>query len=210
MLTHILGPRSTAIDIGCNWGSILREIVRLAPQGRHFAFEPNPRLARHLARRYPGVDVRAVALSDRAGSAPFHLFEDFDGFSGFMRHDGLDQADVRTVDIETARLDDIVPADLHVDLLKIDVEGAEAMVLAGARSTLARSRPVVVLECGKGGLDLFGTDPGVVHDFLGEGGLVVRPLAEWRTAAPVSRDAFRRMFEENTHYMWVATKEPGT
>ena len=204
LLSAVLRADSSVVDIGCNRGSILREIVRLAPDGRHFAFEPNPMLVRNLRRAWPGVDVRQMALADRAGRATFHLYTNFDGFSGFEAHRDVQGGDVEVIEVETARLDDVLPADQRIDLIKIDVEGAEYRVLLGARETLARWHPLVVFECGKGGLDLYGTDPGEIVELLASFGLRVRPLIGWRAAPAVSAEVFRRMFEEGEQFMWVA------
>lgn len=207
LLVAVLRPDSNVVDAGCNRGSILREIVRLAPHGTHHAFEPNPQLCRVLRRSYPRVGVHQLALSDRVGTASFQLFTAFDGFSGFHRREDSQGADVETITVETARLDDLLPPDRHVDLIKIDVEGAEHLVMSGALGILKRCRPVVVFECGKGGLDLYGIAPGAIVDLLAGTGHTVRPLVGWPDAPAVSREEFERMFAEGTHYMWVA--EPG-
>ena len=206
LLSAVLRPDSNVVDAGANRGSILQEIVRLAPRGRHLAFEPNPMLFRNLRRAWPAVDVRRLALSDQAGRATFHLYTNFDGFSGFEPHRDVGGGDVRVIDVETARLDDVLPKDTQVDLIKIDVEGAEYRVLQGARATLARCRPIVVFECGKGGLDLYGTDPTQIVTLLESLGLKVKPLIGWRTAPPVTPEQFRVMFDSGAHFMWVALK----
>jgi FkbM family methyltransferase len=204
LLEAVLRPDSNVVDAGCNRGSILQEIVRLAPNGRHFAFEPNPMLFRNLRRAWPAVDVRRIALSDQPGRATFHLYTNFDGFSGFEAHKDVGGGDVQVIDVDTARLDDVLPREQRIDLIKIDVEGAEHRVLLGARETLARWRPVVVFECGKGGLDLYGTEPAEIVRTLESHGLRVKPLIGWRDAPPLTPEQFAAMFAEGTHFMWVA------
>src|SRR5436309_1457110 len=65
-------------------GSVLREMVRLAPRGRHVAWEPLPELAARLAEDFPTVEVRAAALSDRGGEREFAHVVDEPGWSGFV------------------------------------------------------------------------------------------------------------------------------
>ena len=49
IMKRILQEDSNCVDIGCYQGSILREILRFAPKGTHFAFEPLPRMLPRLA-----------------------------------------------------------------------------------------------------------------------------------------------------------------
>ena len=197
---------SCAIDIGCNRGSILREIVRLAPDGNHFAFEPIPRLYRLLCKRFPTVDCRRIALSDVKGTVTFNHFTQMDGFSGMVRRDvGANLGRVEEIAVETERLDAIVPEGTTVTLIKIDVEGAEYRVLRGAESLLRRCRPTVIFECGKGGLDIYGHKPEQVYDLLTDCGLSVSRLAEWsQSREPISRQAFVEAFWGGVEYMFVA------
>lgn len=197
---------SCAIDIGCNRGSILREIVRLAPDGSHFAFEPIPRLYRLLCKRFPTVDCRRIALSDVKGTVTFNHFTQMDGFSGMVRRDvGANLGRVEEIAVETERLDAIVPEGTTVTLIKIDVEGAEYRVLRGAESLLRRCRPTVIFECGKGGLDIYGHKPEQVYDLLTDCGLSVSRLAGWsQSRAPISRQAFVEAFWGGVEYMFVA------
>ena len=73
------------VDVGTNRGQLLRTALRVAPAGRHVAFEPIPELAAELERSFPGVDRRQVALSDRSGVAEFCHFRTMDGWSGLRR-----------------------------------------------------------------------------------------------------------------------------
>lgn len=211
VLRHVLREDSCTIDVGCNRGSILREIVRLAPHGRHFAFEPIPSLHRLLQRRFPGVDCRQLAISDTTGTITFHHFTEMDGFSGFVRRRDVPNNAVTLMEVPTARLDDLFPSDLKVDLIKIDVEGAELRVMHGGIESLRRWRPTIVFECGKGGLDIHGHCPEDVYDLLNECGLRIQPLAEWTPAGPpLSREAFCEHFWSGRSYMFVATPPQGT
>jgi FkbM family methyltransferase len=207
VLTRVLRPEANAVDIGANRGSILREIVRLAPRGRHWAFEPIPRLAGRLARAYPRVACRQLAVSDAPGTASFNLYAENDGFSGLVRRQDVaaTAGPVSLLTVVTARLDDLLPPDLPIALMKIDVEGAEFRVLSGARQTLQRWKPVVVFECGLGGLDNYGHAPEQVFDLLADAGLEVRPLATWPREAPLAREAFAASFRAGEHFMWVAS-----
>ena len=67
LMEEVLEPDSDCLDVGAHAGSVLAELVRLAPEGRHVAWEPLPEFAERLRRAYPEVEVREAALSDEAG-----------------------------------------------------------------------------------------------------------------------------------------------
>lgn len=164
----VLAEDGNAIDVGAHGGAVLDDLLRIAPRGRHVAFEPLPDLAAALQRRLPQVDVRAVALSDANGEATFAHVVDRPGWSGLRQRPTPDGAAARvdTITVPTRRLDDALPDGYAPALVKIDVEGAELQVLRGARETLTRHRPVLVLEHGLGSADHYGTRPEDVHDLL--------------------------------------------
>lgn len=85
VLASVLRADSAYVDVGANRGQILGEAVRLAPEGRHVAFEPIPRLAAEAKRSFPGVDFRQMALGAEPGAAEFCHFRTLDGWSGLRR-----------------------------------------------------------------------------------------------------------------------------
>jgi FkbM family methyltransferase len=159
------------VDVGANVGAVLRHMVAFAPRGRHVAYEPLPDLAAVLQRDFPQVDVRAAAVSDRAGSATFHRVV---GHSTRSSLSPLDHAADRLepFDVPLLALDEDLPEGLAPALVKIDVEGAEEQVLRGAAETLGRHRPTVVLEHALNARH-FGTSSETVHALLATAGLRV-------------------------------------
>jgi FkbM family methyltransferase len=144
LFEHLLRPGGVVLDVGANVGYYtLLASVLVGDGGAVHAFEPEPRNAEFLRRhlRINGrrnVTVQQAAVSDRAGTARFTF-----GTGSGTGHLG----EAGTLEVRTLRLDDycaehgIVPA-----AIKIDVEGAEMSVLAGACETLARHRPVLFLS----------------------------------------------------------------
>lgn len=188
-LKRVLRPNSNCIDIGCHYGSMLSSFCRLAPNGRHVAFEPTPVKVRFLRRKFPDVDVRELALSDRPGTVSFYVNRSQSGFSGLARHgDG----DFEQIHVASARLDDLVPRDRRFDLLKLDVEGAELLVFRGATEFLGRDRPTIFFECGPSGPEVFGYKAGEIHELLTKqfSYLVFLPKDFLAGGSPIDRASF--------------------
>jgi FkbM family methyltransferase len=168
LLAFTLHEDSNCVDAGANHGVVLEQIVRYAPNGRHYAFEPIPALAGSLTARFPGVSVRQIALSDRAGTATFSHVLDGDGYSGLSDRDLTAKHMVTHFETPVATLDDILPADYRPHLLKIDVEGAEHALLLGAERILSSYRPLIWLEHGEDASSHFGVTSTDVWDLLCE------------------------------------------
>ncbi len=64
LLTFVLTEGANCIDIGAHKGAALAEMVRVAPYGKHIAYEPLPLLHKYLVDHFPTVDVRLAAVSN--------------------------------------------------------------------------------------------------------------------------------------------------
>jgi FkbM family methyltransferase len=135
------------VDIGSSEGDFALIAARIVgPTGAVHAFEPEPGnvaiIRDNVAlNRFDWITVHAVALSDRDGQAD--LFRsDVTGWHSLLG--GLEHRDRDVVRVPVARLDSLALP--RIDMVKIDVEGAEAAVLAGARESIARHRPVILLD----------------------------------------------------------------
>jgi FkbM family methyltransferase len=159
----------TYVDIGTNRGQVLREAVRIAPRGRHMAFEPIPALAAAVAHEFPDVDCRCKALGARPESAEFCYYRELDGWSGLRRRpeisDSRGKPELITVEVSTL---DAELAGISPTVVKIDVEGAENAVLEGASEVLTRARPLIIFEHVYEAAALYGTQPGAPWDTLTE------------------------------------------
>ena len=202
LLAASLSPGSSCIDVGANVGDVLAQIRRLAPQGRHVAFEPLPDLAAALRAQFPEVDVREAALAEEAGEAEFVHVVDRPGYSGLRERDYPGRLKTERIRVRIARLDDELGPAYVPDLIKIDVEGAERAVIAGGLETIARHRPLVVFEHGLGAAERYGTRPEQIHDLLvGQAGL---QLFDIDGRGPLSRDELVETFEARTLWTFFA------
>lgn len=211
VIKRVVKRDSNCIDVGCHKGAVLDHMLLLAPRGRHLAFEPLPDLFVNLRGKYgkANVALHEVALADASGETTFQHVVASPGYSGILRR-AYDRPDERVVEIRVrlARLDDIVPADMPIRLVKIDVEGAELGVLKGGAATLARTRPFVIFEHGLGAADFYGTRPEQIHDFFGGIGLEVSLLEDWLASRPaLSRAAFVEQFDKRLNFYFLAHPE---
>ena len=207
IMRNVLHPDSVAIDIGAFQGGMLRHMFRFAPKGRHLAFEPLPRNCVRLRAAFPNADVHECALGDHVAPVTFYEALDHPALSGLRRRaKDLHLERVREIQVPLETLDRRVPPDVPIAFVKVDVEGGELAVFRGGVETLRRNRPVVIFECGLGGADHFGADPGSIFDLIAvEIGLEISLLGNWLTRRPpLSRDGFIDQFENRRNFYFVA------
>jgi FkbM family methyltransferase len=165
-----LGTGQVLVDVGANVGyySLLGSML-VGDGGRVFAVEAHPRMAELLHRnvivngRHNVVTVQKAAWS-KPDVLEFHLRRHFaaNSSAGSLGDDGLLQLDdiEDVVKVEAVPLDEILAGVGSVDVIKIDVEGAESQVVAGLSRTLDSNPDVkVMLEWSPGQLEMVGNDP---------------------------------------------------
>ena len=137
----------TFVDAGAYTGVYSLLTCAASPSLRVIAFEPNPAVVRllcdNIAANKLDERVRVVrkALSDRTGSGSFAV--GFDTTAGGLRRGALDES---SFDVEVVRGDDELAGE-PVDLIKLDVEGAELAALHGMQEILRKNQPRLVVEC---------------------------------------------------------------
>ena len=151
-LRRLVAAGDWVIDVGANVGLVTSRLCQLVgPGGAVWAVEPLPRNVERLealrARNGLGqLTVLPVALASEAGTARLRLpIRGGGAFGSFV----ATWETCGEIDVATARLDDLVaerrpPGPLR--LVKIDAEGFEPQVLAGATETLSALRPLVLCE----------------------------------------------------------------
>jgi FkbM family methyltransferase len=147
LLPQLVDRNKIAIDVGANKGVYSHLLSRLCPEVH--AFEANPKMFQVLTRPGalpPRTKAYGVAISDHAGVAELVVPLHRGGFSN--QHPSLNPLKKSgahgIVKVETRTLDSYDFR--NVGFIKIDVEGFERAVLEGARETLRRERPTVLVE----------------------------------------------------------------
>lgn len=213
VMQRALTSTAVCVDVGCNKGLILEQMIKLAPKGRFLAFEPIPDLHHRLKELFslPGVSVYPFALSDTAGISSFNYVISNPSYSGLKKrqYDRPSEKDTE-IQVETRTLDSILASESinHVDFIKIDVEGAEYLVLKGAVNCLKRDKPVVIFEHGKGAADCYAVKPDDVFRFLHqECGLRIFLLSDWLlNKKPLSQSDFCQQYHTEKNYYFLACR----
>ncbi len=166
LLMFALTKDANCIDIGAHKGAALAEMVRVAPYGKHIAYEPLPFLHKYLIDHFPTVDVRPAAASNKEGETCFTYVKNLPTMSGFRQRSYPMHPQIEKMTVRTETLDGSLPAGYIPALIKIDVEGAERLVLEGAIKTISKYKPIVVFEHGRGSSDHYGTQPCHIYELL--------------------------------------------
>jgi FkbM family methyltransferase len=150
-LEDFLTPGGVFLDVGGNTGIYAIKAAKFlsASGGTVVTFEPNPEMVAVLAHNvqannFVNVRLRNFCLGQAPGVA--ELWMNFDRPASFS----LVHRDAKAAGLSVLvfPLDHVFPLEKldRLDYMKIDVEGAESQVLAGASATLSRFRPIVQLE----------------------------------------------------------------
>ncbi|MEK7263732.1 MAG: FkbM family methyltransferase [Bacteroidota bacterium] len=160
LIKSILKPGNTFVDVGANIGyySLLASQC-VGEKGKVYSFEPAPNnfslLQKNIAaNKLQNIIATQKAIAEKQGILRLFMDEHLSGGhqifdSGLKSH---------SVDVETISLDEFfLPKNVKIDLLKIDIEGAEMFALEGVKKTIASNPtmklitefyPVMIERCG--------------------------------------------------------------
>ena len=178
--TALLGahiqPGMTVLDIGAHVGYYTCLAGRLVgPRGLVVAFEPNPRnyellLANVWRNGLTNVVCYPWAVSDRCAFIRLYLATDNSGDHRVFPTEGRESVGVRAVSLD--QLEVLRPP---VDVIKIDVQGAEEAVFRGARRLFdASPGALITAEFSPSDLSAFGSDPRALLALYREAGYTIR------------------------------------
>jgi FkbM family methyltransferase len=183
-LALVLERGDTFVDVGANVGRVSQPAAWIVGStGTVYCFEPSPTIAASLRRRmrllglsHVTIDERAVGRS--AGTSTLHEFADGHGGASSLRRGSCAGSthDAET-QVEMCTLDGVLQL-RQLKLLKIDVEGSEIDVLAGAAALVERHQPVLFVEASRDTQAAFGHTLGELIETLSALGY---DLYSWRT-----------------------------
>jgi FkbM family methyltransferase len=175
LLKELVPHGGTVIDAGANQGIFAYALAAFAD--RVVAFEPNPDYAFFARWMLRGrAEVFEFALSDAPGRATFYVPLSDEGavlhFAGNLKRTHSQFRNTKTYQVEVRTLDSFGLNDVR--FIKADVEGSEREVLDGARETIARDRPLLLLELLSGTHENPGAYTAAICDDFGYDAFIVQ------------------------------------
>lgn len=208
IMQSTLLPTSNCIDVGAHEGDVLGEMLSLAPEGKHFAFEPLPHLYAKLSSAY-GDRVRlfSEALSDHSGEGVFHHVLNAPAYSGLRKRDYDHPApEITQISVRKNTLDGLILPLAAIDFIKIDVEGAELAVLRGAKRLIQRDQPLIIFEFGRGASEHYHATPEGLYKLLHTDlNMHLHTLKGWlNQESCLSEKQLIEHYESGTEYYFLA------
>ncbi len=197
------------VDVGVLDGEILDQFLKMAPKGQHFGFEPLPNKYALLKEKYASrknLKIFHTALGNSKGTTSFNYVTSNPGYSGIRKrkYDRPGEKDTQ-IRVNITPLDDLIHELPPIRMIKIDVEGAEHLVIKGAQKLLKRDHPILIFEHGKGGADIYDVTPQEMYDLLDNNGYKIFLLKDYlNNKTPLSRQELARQFHQQINYYFLA------
>lgn len=207
VIKKVIKNGDNCVDVGAHEGEILSRIINTSPKGKHYAFEPIPYLFKRLHKQFgKKAIIYNYALADTTQTAEFTYIKDRPAISGLKERTFSNKTYKKEIiNVDVRRLDDIVESNLQVSLIKIDVEGAELLVLKRASSIISRDKPYVLFEFGLGGSNLYNTTPEQVFDFFTMNNMNVSTLKYFlNNKPPFDKTTFCNQYYNGYNYFFIA------
>jgi len=209
LLFRALRPGDVAIDVGANAGA--HTLAMAAAGAEIVACEPNPTLRARLdanveLNSLTRIRVRPYAVTAESGPVTLHVPADPVHTGGATLLAGVHEhvRDADEIEVEGVTLDELVRREALalVRLVKIDVEGAEAAVLAGGREMLSRDHPALAFEFTRDWWQAAGATLDAVLGDLRDLGYEVR-MVTWRGLRDIPSPPPERM------NLWATARSSG-
>lgn len=211
-----LSPGMVAFDVGANIGEISLLFSRfVGPEGQVHSFECSPNTFKKLNEiitisNRKNIRQNCMCLSEVIGTAELHIFDDdhaaWNTLANRPLHEyGINIQPISIQKVPTTTIDAYCESHniQQIDLLKIDVEGAEYQVLKGASRMMREHRiGCVVFEFGQTTFDM-GNDPGKLTQLITSKGYKIRNLIKGAPIFPGGESVATAQFS-----MHICTPSP--
>lgn len=161
-----LKPGMVVADIGANIGYYtLLAAKRVKPNGAVYAFEPDPRCIPLLREnvslnRHMNVTVVEKGVSNRKGKTDLFIDKEYYALTSMAQKNIINlenKTTIDVVDLDTYFFEEVGNPKVH--LIKMNIQGAEGLVIDGAEKILSQNKIALILEFWIEGLEQLGTNP---------------------------------------------------
>ena len=176
LIQSLVRPGAAILDLGANIGYYTLLLARAAgPDGKVFAFEPHPVLFELLEKNiklngYKNVVLFPNAVSDHPGKLKLFV----DNFYNLDHRIYPSETHTTGIDIEAVTVDSLLAKVPGIDLIKMDIQGAELLALRGMQQLIRRSEHVTMMtEFWPDGLAMIGCSAGEYFHELAQLGFTI-------------------------------------
>jgi FkbM family methyltransferase len=145
LVTRLCEPNGGFLDVGAHIGSIMAAVIHHCPRARLYAVEAIPEKAAWLRGKFPRATIFECAAGEHGGEVRFFVNESRSGYSSLSADNAQGSDQMREIFVTMARIDTLI-ADARIDVIKIDVEGAELGAVRGAQALVVRDQPIIMFE----------------------------------------------------------------
>jgi FkbM family methyltransferase len=199
IVEKLLDAEGIFLDIGANQGEFSVAAARIVQQGKVIAFEPVSEYRNRLIQNielneFSNVQIVPFALGEQEGTLPIYDYDTSQPYSDGTRNEGLTtlfaseyRNNAREL-VRVRRLDNVL-AELKiskVNLIKLDIEGAEWIALRGAVDTLIRCRPKLIFEIGRDTCNAAGYEPEALVEWLTNLNYRIEKIIEGGKTLPIT------------------------
>ncbi len=154
ILSKLLSPETTFLDIGVNLGQTLLKVKAVDKSIPYIGFEPNPTCVNYInnlvsANSFQDTAIYPVGISDSSSVLNLNLFSDdeHDSSASIIEDFRGSTSIKKSINVPVFKFEDIsIEKASNIGVIKIDVEGAEVEVLSGIKQHLKSQRPFVLIE----------------------------------------------------------------
>lgn len=146
LIVKLCSSKKTFIDVGAHIGSVIASVLDHDLSISIIAIEAMPDKAARLLVKFPDIELHQCAVSEADGEVSFFVHTKRSGYSSLGKPSEGDK-NINEITVPMKRLDTLISKD-DIDMIKIDVEGAELGVLRGAEALILKNRPVIMFESG--------------------------------------------------------------
>jgi len=152
-IKEFLSEDAVILDIGANVGTFLFQLENTLTHSNIYGFEPNKKLNSRLKRLFPMMHILPFALSDENTNAIFKvpiingkMIASRGTLNTAYKEKGEEKS--YTEQVQVIKLDDWTASEniQKIDFIKIDVEGNEMKTLSGAKNTIQKFKPTLMVE----------------------------------------------------------------